>query len=127
MTQRFIKLGEGYGDTYELFTLIESMPKRVEQFLIFNTEKEAGKRRSLAVVFKPTSQGNFQPIYICLEGIPHKEKEDLRVVEFRRLAEKLNKQVIEMDVPSSTTYYEEDLYYQKLIAILRLNHLIKPL
>lgn len=127
MTQRFIKLGEGYGDTFELFTLVESMPDRVEQFLIFNTEKNEAKRRSIAVVFKPTNQGNFQPIYICLEGIPQKEKEDLRIVQFRELAEKLNKQIIEMDVPSSNSYFEEELYFQKLIAILRLNHLIKPL
>ncbi|MGM8214358.1 DUF7147 family protein [Bacillaceae bacterium W0354] len=127
MTQRFIKLGEGYGDTFELFTLIKAMPERVNHLIAFHTDQNGEAKTSLAVVFKPTTEGNFQPIYICLEGIPKTEQPNIRFNKFKQLAKQLNKKVIEMDVPSSNTYYEEDLYFQQLISILRLNHLLEPL
>ncbi|WP_188205688.1 DUF7147 family protein [Alkalibacillus aidingensis] len=129
MTQRFIKLGEGYGDVYELFTLIESMPNRVEHLLAFHTKKNDQEVTSLAVIFKPTTQGNFQPIYICLEGIPkpNDQKSNVRYDQFSKLSEQLGLTIIDLDVPPSSTYHEEELYYQQLTSILRLNHLLPPL
>lgn len=127
MTQRFIKLGEGYGDIYELFTLIESMPERVESLLAFHTIKNDEERTSIAAVFKPTTQGNFQPIYICLEGIPKPQEgeSNVRYEAFKKVSDQINKPIIELVVPPAETYHEIDLYYQQLIAILRLNHIIR--
>ncbi|MFD2638160.1 DUF7147 family protein [Piscibacillus salipiscarius] len=127
MTQRFIKLGEGYGDLYELFTLIEAMPERVQNLLAFHTIKNEEERTSIAAVFKPTNQGNFQPIYICLEGIlkPNEDSPNVRFDAFKEISERLNQPIIELVVPPSDTYHEIELYYQQLIAVLRLNHIIK--
>ena len=68
MGQRFIQLGEGYSDFYELMTLIEYMHKRVKHLYAFHTKIDGKERTSLAASFQPTEQGNFQPIYICLEN-----------------------------------------------------------
>src|SRR5690606_40729705 len=74
MTQRFIKLGKGYSDVFELFTLIEAMPERVKHLIAFHTVKDGKEVTSIAAIFEPTKTGNFQPIYICLEGIPRTTK-----------------------------------------------------
>ncbi|RPF56104.1 DUF7147 family protein [Aquisalibacillus elongatus] len=125
MTQHFIKLGEGYGDIYELLKLIESMPDRVERLLALHTIKNDEERTSIAAVFKPTTKGQFQPIYICLEGIPKPDgSSNVRYDAFKEISGKLNQPIIELVVPPSNTYHEEQLYYQQLIAVLRLNHLI---
>ncbi|TFB23322.1 methylthioribose kinase [Filobacillus milosensis] len=128
MTQRFIKLGEGYGDIYELLTLVEEMPHRVERLLAFHTIKNNEERTSIAAIFKPTHKGKFQPIYICLEGIPKPKEEssNVRYDAFKEVSEKNNLPIIEMVVPPSDTYHEEELYYQQLIAVLRLNHILPP-
>lgn len=128
MTQRFIQLGEGYGDVFELITLIEHMPQRVKHLYAFHTIKNGEERTSLAASFEPTTTGNFQPIYICLEGIPRpKEGEpNSRFDRFKQLAEKNQYHLIEMDVPSSDHYHEIHLYFNQLISILRLNHLLPP-
>ncbi|SEP55008.1 DUF7147 family protein [Piscibacillus halophilus] len=127
MTQRFIKLGDGYGDVYELITLVESMPERVHQLLAFHTIKNDEEKTSIAAVFNPTEKGNFQPIYICLEGIPKPEgnTSNVRYDAFKELSEQINKPIIELVVPPSDTYHELELYYQQLIAVLRLNHIIR--
>lgn len=127
MTQRFIKLGEGYSDVFELFTLIEAMPERVKHLIAFHTVKDGKEVTSIAAIFEPTKTGNFQPIYICLEGIPRTTKTNTRIDKFKQIASKINKQIIEMDVPPSTSYYEEELFFNQLISILRLNHLIDPM
>ncbi|PKR78514.1 methylthioribose kinase [Halalkalibacillus sediminis] len=128
MTQRFIKLGDGYGDVYELFTLINNMEERVQHLIVFHNNDEKPKS-SLAAIFKPTEKGAFQPIYICLEGIPRTEngKPNVRLDEFKHISERIQKKLIEIEVPPSSSYHEEEIYFQHLISILRLNHLLKPL
>ncbi|MBR7552776.1 methylthioribose kinase [Allobacillus sp. GCM10007491] len=129
MGQRFIQLGEGYSDFFELVTLIEHMPQRVMHLYAFHTKKDGEDRTSLAASFQPTKQGNFQPIYICLEGIPRPNDVDknVRYEQFQELAEKYQLQIVEMEVPSSDQYHELTLYFNQLISILRLNHLLPPL
>ena len=129
MGQRFIQLGEGYSDFYELMTLIEYMHKRVKHLYAFHTKIDGKERTSLAASFQPTEQGNFQPIYICLEGIPRPNGIDknIRFEQFQQLADEYNFQLVEMEVPSSESYHELTLYFNQLISILRLNHLLPPL
>ncbi|MDV2582514.1 DUF7147 family protein [Alkalibacillus haloalkaliphilus] len=129
MTQHFIKLGEGYGDVYELITLIDSMPSRVKHLLAFHTHKQGQDVTSIAAILNPTSIGHFQPVYICLEGIP-KPKEghsNVRYDAFKSVSERIGVNIIELEVQPSTTYYDEQLFYQQLIAVLRLNHLLPPI
>ncbi|WP_027963084.1 DUF7147 family protein [Halalkalibacillus halophilus] len=129
MSQHFIKLGHGYGDVYELFTLIEAMPTRVNYLLAFHTYKAEPELTSIAALFKSTTLGNFQPIYICLEGIPKPQTgiKNSRFDQFQSLSKSYNLPLIQMDVPKVDAFHEEELYFRQLTSVLRLNHLLPPL
>jgi hypothetical protein len=126
--QRFIELGEGYSDLYELLELAKANQHRLLHMMAFHTVKNEKQMTSLAVVLQLTDPGKFQALYICREGIPNpnfipNKRYDL----FQKTAEKLGKEIIQLSVKPSTIFHEKELYYQHLIAILRLNHYIKPL
>ncbi|MDL4841284.1 DUF7147 family protein [Aquibacillus rhizosphaerae] len=126
MVQRFIELGEGYSDLYELIELAKSMPERVENFIIIKTAKRDETLASLALVMKPTEEGNFQQIYICLEGIPLEDsKQSKRYQLFEQLALSFNKEVKSITVKPSSFFHEKTLYYQYLLGIFQMNRLIR--
>ena len=71
---------------------------------------------------------NFQPLYICREGIPNPNVTPNKRYElFEGLATELEKKIIELDVKPSTLYAETGLYYQYLIGILRMNKYLPPM
>ncbi len=128
MIQRFIELGEGFADIYELIELAHSSKHRVKHLLSLHTTVNERKVVSLAVILNPSGEGKFQPIYISLEGIPDPNiTPNQRYQLFERTAEELGYPIIKMDVKPTTVFPEKELYYQHLIAILRLNHFIPPL
>ncbi|PLR69630.1 DUF7147 family protein, partial [Bacillus sp. UMB0893] len=69
MIQRFIELGAGYSDLYELIETTQANAHRVSKFLVLNTTINGKKMSSFAVTMNQTDPGQFQAIYICLEGI----------------------------------------------------------
>lgn len=128
MIQRFIELGEGYSDLYELIELSTANQYRVVQLIAFHSVVKGEKRTSVAVAMLPASEGNFQAIYICREGIPDPRiKMNKRYQLFKDLAERLEKNIIELEVKPSNVFAENDLFYQYLIGILRINRLISPM
>lgn len=128
MIQRFIELGEGYSDIYELFEIAKSNQQRVSKLIALHTKVKEINVSSLIVTMHPTNPGNFQALYICREGVPTPNfKVNKRYELFEELAESLNKEIIQVDVKPSTMFNELELYYQHLIGILRLNHYIPPL
>lgn len=128
MIQRFIELGEGLSDIYELMETARYNKERVQHMMAFHTIVKDRPVTSLGVVMKPTAEGKFQAIYVCREGIPNPNMmENKRFSLFQQTAEELEKTIIQLDVKPSTLFPEKDLYYQHLIAILRLNHYILPL
>jgi hypothetical protein len=128
LIQRFIELGEGYSDLYELLELAQANQHRIMHMMSFHTEIEGKHVTSLAVVLHPTNPGKFQAIYICREGIPNPEYvSNKRFDLFAETARSLDKQIIKLSVKPSTIFHEKELYYQHLIGILRLNHYISPL
>lgn len=128
MIQRFIELGEGYSDIYELLELAKANQHRLLHMMAFHTVKREKKVTSLVIVMKPTETGDFQALYICREGIsnPH-DKPNKRFDLFQQTANDLEKTIIELTVKSSNEFAESALYFQYLIGILRLNHYIAPL
>jgi hypothetical protein len=128
MIQRFIQLGEGYSDLYEWRDLATSRPDRVQHILSLHSIKSEKSGTSALLVLSPSQPGNFQPLYLCLEGIAnpssHPSKR-FKIIE--ETAKQLNKEVIHLEVKPSTEFAEKELYYQYLTAILRLNHLIPPM
>ncbi|KUP07319.1 methylthioribose kinase [Bacillus coahuilensis m2-6] len=128
MIQRFIELGEGYGDIFELCEITERNNDRVIHLLSLTTRLNNRKVVSLVTVLEPTGEGKFQPLYICREGIPHKDEVLGRRYElFQETANRLNKKMIELEVRPSTSFAEKELYYQYLIGILRMNRFIPAL
>lgn len=125
MIQRFIELGEGYGDIYELRELIATNADRFMHGFVFVSSPEKGKTvLSLAAAFKPASEGNFMPIYICREGIPEDSK---RLELFEQAVTAQGHTPIKMEVKHSSAYVAKKMYFSHLIAILRLNHYIPPM
>ncbi|WP_342434092.1 methylthioribose kinase [Neobacillus sp. FSL H8-0543] len=128
MIQRFIELGEGYSDIYELLELARANQHRIVHLMAFHSSVGDRPVTSLAVILQPTDPGNFQALYICREGIPNpKFIPNKRYDLFQKTAEELGKQIMELSVKPSTMFHEKELYYQHLIGILRLNHFLKPL
>ncbi|WP_453997160.1 DUF7147 family protein [Bacillus nitroreducens] len=128
MIQRFIELGEGYSDIYELLELARGNRSRVSKLFAFHTTINDRQVTSLAVAFKPTDPGDFQAIYICREGIPNPEvKPNKRYTLFAEVATELDLPIITLDVKPSTMFNEKELYYQHLIGILRMNRYIPPM
>jgi hypothetical protein len=128
MIQRFIELGEGYSDIYELLELMKNNRNRVSKLFAFNTTVKDRQVSSIAVAFQPTNPGNFQAIYICREGIPNPEiKPNKRYSLFAELANDLDLSIITLDVKPSIMFSEKELYYQHLIGILRMNRYIPPM
>ncbi|AZB42815.1 methylthioribose kinase [Bacillus sp. FJAT-42376] len=128
MIQRFIELGEGYSDLYELLELIRYQNDRISSFLALNTLYKGKKVTSVGIIMSPTDPGKFQAIYFCREGIPDPaEKESGRYKLFLEAAEKSGKPLYQLEVKSSSAFHEPALFYQYLTGILRLNHIIPPL
>lgn len=128
MIQRFIELGEGYSDLYELIDIAHRNKDRVKRLLSLHTNIAGSKRVSLAVVLSPTTIGDFQPIYICREGITLSETGKSRRYDlFEKLANELEMDITTLDIKNSHVFSEKELFYQYLIGILRLNHIIQPL
>jgi hypothetical protein len=124
MIQRFIELGEGYSDLFELFEIMETNKDRISQLLCLRTKKNDKEFASLVAVLKPAAEGNFQPMYMCREGVPIPSK---RYELFEANAAKLNKEIISFEVKQSKEFAETELFYHYLIGILRLNYLIPEL
>ncbi|KON68377.1 methylthioribose kinase [Peribacillus butanolivorans] len=128
MIQRFIELGQGYSDIYELLEVGRNQKHRVARLLSLHTTINDKKVTSLVIVMQPTDPGKFQPLYICREGIPNPHVTvNKRYELFEKLAEELDKSIIEIDVKSSVLFAEIELYYQHLIGILRMNRYLPPL
>ncbi|MFJ7468900.1 methylthioribose kinase [Peribacillus frigoritolerans] len=128
MIQRFIEIGQGYSDIYELLEVGRNQKHRVARLLAMHTTINDKKVTSLVIVMEPTDPGKFQPLYICREGIPtpHATK-NKRYELFENLAEELDRPIIEIDVKPSVLFAEIELYYQHLIGILRMNRYLPPL
>lgn len=127
MIQRFIELGEGYGDLFELIELAKSNQERIHHAYIFQAPYQGSIRQSFAVALKPAGTVPFIPIYICREGIEQKEQMSGREEAFRKAMTELNVTPIQLKVKHSSEFGSTVHHYQALIAILRLNHLLPPL
>ncbi|MCK1984034.1 MULTISPECIES: DUF7147 family protein [Peribacillus] len=128
MIQRFIEIGQGYSDIYELLEVGRNQKHRVARLLAMHTTINDKKVTSLVIVMQPTDPGKFQPLYICREGIPNPHAtKNKRFELFENLAEELDRPIIEIDVKPSVLFAEIELYYQHLIGILRMNRYLPPL
>ncbi|WP_391120758.1 methylthioribose kinase [Psychrobacillus sp. L3] len=127
MIQRFIELGEGYGDIFELCELARVNNHRILRAFIFSSKKQEKEYYSIAIALNPINTANFFPIYICLEGIPKITPIPQRLSTFHETLEELKIVPVQMDIKHSANFVDKELFYQYVIGILRLNHFIPPL
>lgn len=126
LIQRFIELGEGYGDSFELCELARVNKDRIYRAFIFTSPKNGKEVISIAIALKPVNDTNFFPIYICREGIPQTLPESKRLSTFTETLKELHVEPIRISIKHSSTFADNDLFYQYIIGILRLNHYIPP-
>ncbi|KAA0548051.1 methylthioribose kinase [Bacillus sp. BGMRC 2118] len=125
MVQRFIELGEGYSDIYELIEIGKTNKHRIRALIELHTTKGERSVTSVAIALHPTAVGDFLPIYICKEGIPlSPEKPSGRLALFQQLSAELDKPINRFEVKNSNSFADDDLFYQYLTGILRLYHVI---
>lgn len=128
MIQRFIELGQGYGDLFELCELMTTNHHRIHHTFVFISEKDGKKVASVAVALKPVGESKFMPIYICREGIPYNpDHQSKRFEIFENAVKEQDQLLITLEVKHSSTYVDTALYYQYLIGVLRLYHYIPDL
>lgn len=127
LIQRFIELGEGYGDIFELCELARVNKNRIHRTFIFTSTKDQKEYHSVAIALKPINTANFFPIYICREGIPNTQPVSKRLSTFIESLEDLQIEPIQMDLKHSSNFADTNLFYQYIIGVLRLNHLLPPL
>jgi hypothetical protein len=127
LIQRFIELGEGYGDIFELCELARVNKNRIHRAFIFTSKKENKEYCSIAIALKPINSANFFPIYICREGIPNTNPITQRLSTFQATLDELKIIPVQLEIKHSSIYDDKELFYQYVIGVLRLNHLIPPL
>ncbi len=128
MIQRFIELGQGYGDLYEMLEIMNTNKDRIQNTFVFVSQKDGKQVASFAVALKPVGESKFMPIYVCREGIPYNaEKPSTRYNMFKEAIENVDKTLITLEVKHSSVYVDVTLYYQYLIGLLRLYHYIPNL
>ena len=107
LTQRFIELGEGYSDVYELCELITSNSHRLHKTFIFSSKTQTGQALSFAVAFKPAKESAFMPIYICREGTKQVDNiKPKRRLLFETAVEQAGSEPIFIDLKNSSEFAE---------------------
>ena len=121
--QKFIRLGDGYGDIFELEALIEYNRQRIKSGIYLHVENEPS---TFVLVMAPVC-GNFQALYTIYRGIPMASKHRQKYNIINDCLEKYNIQKVEMTTRTPDDFHDPEQYFQYMIGVLRLNHLLPPM
>lgn len=121
--QKFITMGEGYHEIFELQALIDYNHERVQHAIFLNNDKTPA---TFLLVMKPVEQ-NLQAIYTIYNGIAYNDGQGKKYQLIKSWCEEKNLSIVEFSTKSPEEFYEREQFYQYLTGILRLNHLILPM
>ncbi|MFC3419791.1 hypothetical protein ACFOLA_09910 [Salinicoccus hispanicus] len=121
--QKFITLGEGHGDLFELEALIGNNHGRISKGIFLHT---AEGMSTFLLVMSPV-RGNFQAIYTIYRGILYKDGAGKKYKMIDEWCRKHDIPVIEFSTRDPEDFHEREQFYQYITGVLRLNHLIPPL
>ncbi|MCU5745690.1 hypothetical protein N9R04_03005 [Staphylococcus sp. SQ8-PEA] len=128
MKQSFIYLGNGLSDLFEFLTLIEYNHERTSKVVYFHTPLSHNRLTSVALIMKPTADNHFQAMYYMQDALRYPYPSSNKKFEFiNKCAEKFNIPIKEVDVHPPESYHEQELYYNYLTSVLRLQNWIPPL
>lgn len=121
--QKFITMGEGYSEIFELQAFIEYNHQRVKHAMfLYNDESPA----TFLLVMEPVEK-NFQAIYTIFNGIAYNDGQGKKYQLIKSWCEDKNLSIVEFSTKSPNIFYEREQFYQYLTGILRLNNLILPM
>ncbi|WP_031548415.1 DUF7147 family protein [Salinicoccus luteus] len=121
--QKFITLGEGHGDLFELEALIEHNASRIDRGIFLHT---ADGPSTFLLIMSPV-RGNFQAVYTIYQGILHKEGTGRKYTLIQEWCRAGDIPVVEFSTRDPEDFYEREQFYQYITGVLRLNHLIPPM
>mgnify|MGYP006879744937 CR=1 FL=1 len=121
--QKFIRLGDGYGDIFELEALIEYNHQRIKSGIYLHVEDEPS---TFVLIMEPV-RGNFQALYTIYRGILMTTRHQQKYKIINESLEKYNIQKVEMTTRTPADFYDSEQYFQYMIGVLRLNHLLPPM
>ena len=120
--QKFILLGNGYSEIFAVQALIEYNHTRIDKAVFIHHEDAPS---TFVLIMKPVEK-NFQALYTILRGLRKGHEGEMYNIICKWLDDK-NIQKIDMSSRDPRDFHEEELYYQYIIGVLRLNHIIPPL
>lgn len=121
--QKFIRLGDGYGDIFELEALIEYNHQRIKSGIYLHVD---GEPSTFVLVMEPV-RGNFQALYTIYQGIPMTSKYQQKYKIINESLEQYDIQKVEMTTRPPGDFYDPEQYFQYMTGVLRLNHLLPPM
>lgn len=121
--QKFIQLGDGYGDIFELEALIQYNHQRIKSGIYLHVE---GRPSTFVLVMSPV-RGNFQALYTIYQGIPMTSKNKTKYKIINENLEKYNIGKVEMTTRDPGDFHVREQYFQYMLGVLRLNNLLPPL
>ncbi|PHK50609.1 DUF7147 family protein [Staphylococcus edaphicus] len=128
MKQSFIKLGEGLTDLFEFNTLIEFNYQRIAHIVYFHSSKYENQRSSVAIIMEPTRERHFQAMYIMINAIKYPYPDSNKKFELiNDQAAKYHVDVKAIDVQPPDFFPDNELYFNYLTSVLRLQRWIPPL
>lgn len=121
--QKFITLGEGYGDVFELEAIISHNHTRIDKAIFLHTDES---QSTFLLVMQPV-RGNFQAIYSIYMGIPYKDGQGKKYTLIHEWCKEKDIPLVEFSTRDPEDFYAREQFYQYITGVLRLNHLIPPM
>lgn len=127
MKQTFIPLGTGLSDLFEFEQLMKYNHERIHCLLFLHTTLEAEPKTSCILIMNP-AQNKFQAMYSIFECIKYPYQGQSKKYEMlKNWAQQHDINVLEHEIKSKNHFYEDELYYQYLTGVLRLQRIIPPM
>ncbi|UBH09437.1 DUF7147 family protein [Macrococcus armenti] len=127
MKQTFIPLGSGLSDLFEFEQLMKYNHERIHCLLFLHTTLETEPKTSCILIMQPAND-KFQAMYSIFECIKYPYNGLSKKYELLKgWAETYGIDIKEHEIKSKQHFYEDELYYQYLTGVLRLQRIIPPM
>ena len=128
MKQSFIILGEGLTDLFEFLTLIEYNHARIDKVVYFHTPQSDKQLSSVAIIMNPTTGKQFQAMYMMLNALKYPYPSSNKKFEMiNEQAQSYDIPIVGIDVQPPNAFHTNDVYFNYLISVLRLQNWIPPM
>ncbi len=119
--QKYIELGTGYAEIFELEQLIHYNKPRIDKAIMLTHGED---QATFLLIMNPVKD-HFQAIYTIFKGVPVAVSGSQKKYELiKQWLESADIQLVEIDTKNPDEFYEKEQYYQYVTGILRLNYLL---